>query len=117
MFNLAAALGGVTGALTWSHSWIYLLAGLLGGAGAAGRYSYLHPSPREVDRPPLSEVGQPLPESGHAGTVLQTARRLPRRWCCSAPTTDEDLRSVSDAHLFAGADTLALRGIRVSRRR
>ena len=48
LFNLAAALGGsITGALTWSHSWIYILASLLGGAIAATLYAYLHPLPTE----------------------------------------------------------------------
>jgi aquaporin Z len=42
VFNLAVALGGgVTGALTWSHSWIYILAGILGGAAAAALFVYL----------------------------------------------------------------------------
>jgi aquaporin Z len=44
LFNLAAALGGgVTGALAWSHWWIYLLACLLGSAAAAVIFAYLHP--------------------------------------------------------------------------
>jgi aquaporin Z len=48
LFNLAAALGGIiTGALTWNHSWIYILASLLGGAIAAVLYAYLHPLPTE----------------------------------------------------------------------
>jgi aquaporin Z len=43
-FNLAVALGGsITGALTWSHIWIYVLASLLGGGTAAILYAYLHP--------------------------------------------------------------------------
>jgi aquaporin Z len=43
-FNLAVALGGsITGALTWSHLWIYVLASLLGGGTAAILYAYLHP--------------------------------------------------------------------------
>jgi aquaporin Z len=42
LFNLAAALGGgVTGALAWSHWWIYLLACLLGSAAAAVVFGYL----------------------------------------------------------------------------
>jgi aquaporin Z len=42
VFNLAVALGGgVTGALTWSHSWIYILASILGGAAAAALFVYL----------------------------------------------------------------------------
>jgi aquaporin Z len=42
VFNLAVALGGgVTGALTWSHSWIYILASILGGAAAATPFVYL----------------------------------------------------------------------------
>jgi aquaporin Z len=42
VFNLAVALGGgVTGALTWSHSWIYVLASILGGAAAAALFVYL----------------------------------------------------------------------------
>jgi aquaporin Z len=52
VFNLAVALGGsVTGALTWSHSWIYILASLLGGASAAALFAYLHPSRQEADPP------------------------------------------------------------------
>ena len=59
VFNLAVALGGsVTGALAWSHSWIYILSSLLGGASAAILFAYLHPSPSEVSDPPLSEVEQ-----------------------------------------------------------
>jgi aquaporin Z len=47
-FNLAVALGGsITGALTWSHIWIYVLASLLGGGTAAILYAYLHPLPAE----------------------------------------------------------------------
>jgi len=47
-FNLAVALGGsITGALTWSHIWIYVLASLLGGGTAAILYAYLHPLPTE----------------------------------------------------------------------
>jgi aquaporin Z len=43
-FNLAVALGGgITGALAWSHWWIYLLASVLAGAGAALLFDYLHP--------------------------------------------------------------------------
>ena len=46
LFNLAAALGGgVTGALAWSHWWIYLLACLCGSAAAAVIFAYLHPPP------------------------------------------------------------------------
>jgi aquaporin Z len=49
VFNLAVALGGgVTGALTWRHWWIYILASLFGGASAAGLFSYLHPSLADV---------------------------------------------------------------------
>ena len=41
VLNLAVALGGdVTGALIWSHSWIYILAGILGGAAAAALFVY-----------------------------------------------------------------------------
>jgi aquaporin Z len=48
VFNLAVALGGsITGALTWSRSWIYILASLLGGGTAAILYAYLHPLPTE----------------------------------------------------------------------
>jgi aquaporin Z len=48
VFNLAAALAGsITGALTWSHSWIYLLASVLGGAFAAILYAYVNPLPTE----------------------------------------------------------------------
>jgi aquaporin Z len=47
-FNLAVALGAsVTGALSWSHAWIYVLASLLGGATAAILYAYLHPLPAD----------------------------------------------------------------------
>ena len=71
VFNLAAALGGsVTGALTWSHSWIYLLASLLGGASAAAVFAYLHPSLPQVDQPLLSQVERPVPDS-HSGGGLQ----------------------------------------------
>jgi aquaporin Z len=63
-FNLAVALGGsITGALAWSHSWIYIVASLLGGAGAATLFIYLHPSWEEVDRPPLSQVDRPARDS------------------------------------------------------
>jgi aquaporin Z len=68
VFNLAAALGGgVTGALTWSHWWIYVLASLLGGAGAAALFAYLHPSLAEVDRPLVSQVERPVPNSRSGG--------------------------------------------------
>ena len=50
VFNLAVALGGgVTGALTWSHSWIYILASILGGAAAAALFVYLLPPYAEGD--------------------------------------------------------------------
>lgn len=66
-FNLAVALGdSVTGALTWSHSWIYLLASLLGGASAAALFTYLHPSFADDDRPLLAQVEQPIADSGIA---------------------------------------------------
>jgi aquaporin Z len=62
-FNLAVALGGsVTGALAWSDAWIYIVASLLGGAGTATLFAYLHPPYEEVDRPLLSQV-QPAPGS------------------------------------------------------
>ena len=68
VFNLAVALGrGVTGALTWGHSWIYVLASLLGGACAAALFAYLRPSLAEVDRPFLSQMEKPVPDSGSAG--------------------------------------------------
>jgi glycerol uptake facilitator-like aquaporin len=36
------ALGGsVTGALTWSHSWIYILTSILGGAAATALFVHL----------------------------------------------------------------------------
>jgi len=70
VFNLAAALGGsVTGALTWSRSWIYVVASLLGGAGAAVLFAYLHPSLPEVDRRLLSEVQSPVPDSLRGGAL------------------------------------------------
>jgi aquaporin Z len=51
VFNIAVALGGaVTGGLAWRHWWIYILASLIGGASAAGLFSYLHPSLAEVRR-------------------------------------------------------------------
>jgi len=75
VFNLAVALGsGVTGALAWSHSWIYVLAGLVGGAGAAALFTYLHPSRREGERPLLSQVDEPVPGTGPAGAM---PRNLP----------------------------------------
>jgi aquaporin Z len=45
VFNLAVALGGgVTGTLAWSHSWIYILASVLGAAAAANLFIYLCPA-------------------------------------------------------------------------
>jgi aquaporin Z len=42
VLNLAVALGGgATGALTWSHSWIYILASILGGAAATALFVHL----------------------------------------------------------------------------
>ena len=61
VFNLAVALGGgVTGALAWSHWWIYILASLFGGASAAAVFAYLHPSLAEVGRPFLAQVERPV---------------------------------------------------------
>jgi aquaporin Z len=61
-FNLAVALGGsVTGALTWSHIWIYLIASLVGGASAAGLFGFLHPL-EENGRGPSRAVEQSVPE-------------------------------------------------------
>lgn len=51
VFNLAVALGGgVTGALTWRHWWMYVLASLFGGASAAALFAFIHPSRPEVGR-------------------------------------------------------------------
>jgi len=48
-FNLAVALGDtITGALTWTHAWIYLLAGVLGGASGAILYAYVNQPPGDV---------------------------------------------------------------------
>jgi aquaporin Z len=48
-FNLAVALGGsITGAFAWSHAWIYLLAGVLGGASAAILDAYVNHLPGDV---------------------------------------------------------------------
>jgi aquaporin Z len=42
VLNLAVALrGGATGALTWSHSWIYILTSILGGAAATALFVHL----------------------------------------------------------------------------
>jgi aquaporin Z len=50
VFNPAVALGGgVTGALTWSQSWIYILASILGGAAAAALFVYLRAPHAEGD--------------------------------------------------------------------
>lgn len=74
VFNLAVALGGgVTGALTWSHAWIYVLASLLGGVCAAALFAYLHPSHAEVERPFLSQMEQPVPGSGSASALQRDA--------------------------------------------
>jgi aquaporin Z len=68
VFNLAVALGGsVTGALSWSHSWIYLLSSLLGGASAAALFAYLHPSLQEADRPLVSQAERPARDSRNGG--------------------------------------------------
>jgi aquaporin Z len=67
-FNLAVALGGsITGALRWSDAWIYLAASLLGGAGAARLFAYLHPTYEEGDRPFLSQVRSDDPDSRGTG--------------------------------------------------
>ncbi len=60
MLSLAAALGGsVTGALTWSHSRIYILASRIGGASTAALFVHLPPPLQEADRPVLSQVEWP----------------------------------------------------------
>jgi aquaporin Z len=75
VFNLAVALGGsVTGALRWSHSWIYVLASLLGGAGAAVLFAYLHPPFDEVDGTPRSQKEQTVRGSFSDGALQ---RNLP----------------------------------------
>jgi glycerol uptake facilitator-like aquaporin len=62
-FNLAVALGGgVTAGLTSSQAWIYIVASLLGGAGAATLCACLHPSCEALDRPLLVQV-PPDPDS------------------------------------------------------
>jgi aquaporin Z len=44
IFNPAVALGAtLAGALTWSHLWVYVTAGAIGGISAAGVFTYLHP--------------------------------------------------------------------------
>jgi aquaporin Z len=70
VFNLAVGLSGsVTGALTGSHSWIYILSSLLGGASAAALCAYLHPSLQEADRPLVSQVERPAPDSRSGGAM------------------------------------------------
>jgi aquaporin Z len=70
-FNLAVALGGgVAGALTWSHSWIYILSSVLGGASGAVLFAYLHPSLAEVDEAPRTPPDRPVQDS-RSGSALR----------------------------------------------
>jgi aquaporin Z len=63
VFNLAVALGGsLSGALSWGHLWIYVLASLIGGPVAAVLFAYLHPSvQRHVLEAPSQEASGHMP--------------------------------------------------------
>jgi hypothetical protein len=66
----------------WRDAWIYIVASLLGGAGAATLFAYLHPSYEEADRRLLSQVG---PTRIHGAAALGSGTR---REVSQAPFAD-----------------------------
>jgi aquaporin Z len=63
-FNPAVAVGAsLMGILSWSHIWIYLLANLLGGAGAAAAFRLIEPAEKPAE---LRAAEPQLRSSGEA---------------------------------------------------
>ncbi len=87
-FNPAIALGAsVSGLLSWSHYWIYLVGDLLGGTAAAFVFLYLLPEERVAGAPVLQ-----APWSGAA----RRPRSARRRTEPLAPDTRTEPRSARD---------------------
>lgn len=70
-FNLAVALGAsVTGALAWTHLWIYALANLLGGATGAAFVWYLIPRASDAPVPFLAGDRAMTDQPSGGSTIL-----------------------------------------------